>query len=279
MFSSQRRIVENTHDIDFFILLFLYIDLKGEILAEGTTGETPLPEPAKDLLNLARNEKIETLYFREGNTDGMTDLFFHKILPHVVMKRKWNSNSHLRLMETFVTKSDEALAMLILENNAERWYEEAKFPNRSRHERAKAKYTNDGGPDSGWSQVGMVRFFKIVQHLEQAKKDNVQGYQNIQQQVKSKEKEINSSNRRKRRKIYQDNVSEAPAKEEIAALEAFLMGGEMIASAVQEQQNEEEEEERPEDQRGLEIANNANENGSDDRLNQGLEIPGLQAGV
>ena len=84
-------------------------------------------------------------------------------------KRKWNRLCYERRMSDFVTFSDESFAMLIIENNAEKWREKLLHPNLTKKELPKSRYT-EGEEGNRWSLNGMHRFIDLFQ--QQRKKRN-----------------------------------------------------------------------------------------------------------
>jgi hypothetical protein len=84
-------------------------------------------------------------------------------------KRKWNRLCYERRMSDFVTFSDESFAMLIIENNAEKWREKLLHPNLKKKELPKSRYT-EGEEGNRWSLNGMHRFIDLFQ--QQRKKRN-----------------------------------------------------------------------------------------------------------
>ena len=67
------------------------------------------------LLALADDDKILSIY--EKKNMDMIYTFKRLIVANVTGKRQWNKFSDSLLMHRFVTLSDEAFSVLILENN------------------------------------------------------------------------------------------------------------------------------------------------------------------
>ena len=219
--------------------IYIYTDIRIKLALEDNTDEN-VPTPAQDLLKLAKEEKIHELY--SGEVDSKVFAYFIvNVVAHVVMKCKWNMHSHVRLMNSFVTLSDEAFAVLVLENNCDRWLDEAQHPNKTRHRRTKPKYTKDGGADAGWSIDGMFRFRNICEQIDFEKKRYPENYNMILQRIRSLEQECNSRSRRKRRKTCHGGELNHTHEEEEKRLdlEDFLMGNVQLRQPSAEEQNEE----------------------------------------
>ena len=73
---------------------------------------------AHQLLALADDDNILSIY-EEKNMD-MIYTFNRLIVSNVTGKRQWNKFSDSLLLHRFVTPSDEAFGVLILENNCEK---------------------------------------------------------------------------------------------------------------------------------------------------------------
>ena len=67
--------------------------------------------------------------------------FVMKILSNVVGKSKWNNMGSKKLMNVFVTNSDEAFAMLVMENNCFKWVDKIENPGVNRRLKVKAQWT------------------------------------------------------------------------------------------------------------------------------------------
>ena len=65
-------------------------------------------------------------------------------------KRKWNKYSQSKKIREFITASDEAFAMIVMENNLPKWMEEvrSKVPLRP-NEKRRSLYTEEDN-NKGW---------------------------------------------------------------------------------------------------------------------------------
>lgn len=99
-------------------------------------------------------------------------------LKCVVGDHKWRSNYLTRPIKTFVSKSDEAFVLVVLENSWHRWMHQ--YKNKSNKDNTfPAAYTNSGVSSKdgktkrfcGWSEAGVHRFNAIcVLVMEDRKK-------------------------------------------------------------------------------------------------------------
>lgn len=102
-------------------------------------------------------------------------------LKHGAGGKTWNK-LHLRQpISKFVTSSTEAIVLLILENNYDRWMDEAENPTKEKKELVPALYTNSGisqrggratsRKGGGWSTEGILRFNALVSCVRHDRKN------------------------------------------------------------------------------------------------------------
>ena len=123
------------------------------------------PEEAKGiyhkLMKLAYiPRRIETI-FELGDND-LLYLFYTNCVSQSVGKRKWNQHSKTRQLSSFVSPTDEAFAMLVIENNVAKWMNELRFgKNRNETYQYKSLYT-EGKTGRQWNQAGKKRFVYLL---------------------------------------------------------------------------------------------------------------------
>jgi hypothetical protein len=129
-----------------------------------------------------------------GNGLPCTNNAYHYFFAHFVkcvvglikFNRGWNTGNLYKL----VTPSDEALGLLLLENNEERWIaEHARGGTETMHQQVEnepvpdlplSKYTSNGKKESrgytkknqGWKEAGVVRFNALVKNVIYDRKVN-----------------------------------------------------------------------------------------------------------
>ena len=108
----------------------------------------------------------------EGSADALR-VFAEICFPALVGKQAWKVNHMQVIYRTFVTVADEALAILILENNYMEWIDIAKGFKINKQHRL-TKYTHGGmdakGTKKGWSLDGRMRFNSIYDAIKEARK-------------------------------------------------------------------------------------------------------------
>jgi hypothetical protein len=118
------------------------------------------------------------------------DRFFKCIVRVSVYNERWDS---LTTMSDIATPSDEALALLILENNEARWLQEFELQRdpslvEAKASLPKAKYTNSGKNSrakgftkrfGGWSNAGIERFNELLRLVKEDRNENGQWFDGI----------------------------------------------------------------------------------------------------
>jgi len=112
---------------------------------------------------------------KQGNEDTMTK-FYNHFLSCVVGKCKWKKLVALKKVPLFATVTDEAFALLVLENNCGVWlHEDAKeYFMKNKKEQNKKEKANNGlytgqakGATrfGGWSVAGVQRFNELCEFV------------------------------------------------------------------------------------------------------------------
>jgi len=109
----------------------------------------------KDVMELRKNKNLAY------------DKFCNVLLPSVVGRLKWKRYAHKKLLRQFVTPTDEALCLLLLENNWNRWKDIASG---KKEELASTKFTAEGKGSQalefkGWSDAGYERFNELCRKV------------------------------------------------------------------------------------------------------------------
>ena len=168
------------------------------VLRKYRKAETELPASISTVINIASEKRVEEIRER-ANTDGL-QFFAEVCLKNVVKKRDWRLNHRKEVLQKFVTVADEALALLVLENNVEIWLQlanndriEAKEQSDDTKEdetgnendsittdetKSVTVYTSGGvksdGTKRGWSREGIKRYNELYRKVKsiRAKSEN-----------------------------------------------------------------------------------------------------------
>jgi hypothetical protein len=106
--------------------------------------------------------------------EGAFAAFVHFALSTTIKKSAWRLGRNKKLVSLLFTKYDEALALLILENNCEGIKEIAEGVGAGERRTIKTKYTCKGFKESnkggrGWTEEGMLRFCDIEAIVDQSR--------------------------------------------------------------------------------------------------------------
>lgn len=118
--------------------------------------------PVHTLLEICKNDMIHEVY--KCMNDDVIFSFVECAIGSVIGRRLWKKRSDLMKLRNYVTPSDEAFAMLVLENNAEKWMDEFENPGTGRKDRCKARYTEgnqDAASPNTWGVDGIDRYMDL----------------------------------------------------------------------------------------------------------------------
>jgi hypothetical protein len=102
---------------------------------------------------------------------GTYSMFCEQVLSHVVGREVWKKRCHTNAIEEFVTVSDEAFALFLLENSWDVWIatsaKETEIPETRYSQRGPGikKY-------GGWTEEGIERFNKLYDIVEEDRAHN-----------------------------------------------------------------------------------------------------------
>ena len=178
--------------------------------------------PMHELIFMTKEGKLMELYFKHG--EKLIYHFVTKILSNVIGKRKWNNMSCKKLMNVFVTNSDEAFAMLVMENNCLKWEDEYENPGMDRRMKMKTRWTETEDGSRSWSIEGMRRYMELYKGLDNDKEEHKGRYYEIMDIVRTMEIEKhNGSSKRKKRELMRNEEAVDISNNQNDELEQFLM--------------------------------------------------------
>jgi hypothetical protein len=139
--------------------------------------------------------RMDKIYSR----DDLFHIFLRLVVKNVIFKNNWNHKRDSIKYYKYVTVSDEAFAMLVLENHGERYMhmmagkDDALQPD--------PKYTQvkgSGSINKGWSDEGKMRYMELVMETEQWHNENLHKMEVLYTYVLRKETAISKKKQRKR---------------------------------------------------------------------------------
>ena len=84
-----------------------------------------------------------------------------------------------KLMNEFVTISDKAFAMLVMENNCFMWEDQYDNPGVQRRMKVKMQWTKTVDSSRNWSIEGMRRYMELYKALENHKQEHKGRYNEV----------------------------------------------------------------------------------------------------
>ena len=127
---------------------------------------------------------IEKIYAEED--DDLIYTFLTLCVSYTCGRRKWNTFSTTMPLEKFITPSDEAFAMLTLENNAAKWMDELYLKATTKKERRKALYTEEVTAKR-WSLKGMTRYCEMYKAIMKFRSNKDGRWKTIENMVRDRE--------------------------------------------------------------------------------------------
>ena len=117
----------------------------------------------KEIVKRIEDKKIE--YYRTDATESEFKMIVEICLKPMVSSKHWKLNHKQLEVSGMTTNADEALALLVLENNYKEWIEKAKGNTIDPKNRL-TKYTNQGirhnGTKKGWSLKGSIGHYFAI---------------------------------------------------------------------------------------------------------------------
>ena len=214
--SEQDQSRQNIHDIEDTVLRTLTI----------RKGKCPEEERGlyHELLSLAwHTRKIETIL--ETDNEDLLYIFYVCCVSRSVRKRKWNESSQKKKISSFVDPSDEAFAMLVLENNVSKWMDELRNGEVITGTSIRRTLYTQGKEGQRWSKDGIMRFIELWKHCNEYRSNNLikkNRYLNIEEIIFNREQIWNENSSRKRRKVCEDDDHTVEDNEEENEMERIL---------------------------------------------------------
>lgn len=134
--------------------------------------------PFHTVVKLGFHGRMHEIYDHEPS---VVKIFLLHVLPQAVRKHKWNKLVKLKTLSSFLTYSDEALAMLIVENIALKCIDEVVnngIESQSR-DRPKTRYTQQS-EICGWTDDGICRFVNLCSIASKRQGDPANKDKNIE---------------------------------------------------------------------------------------------------
>jgi hypothetical protein len=181
---------------------FTLLDKTSEMRDDGLLPENK-KGPIHTIMDIAFHQKLEDIY---RYSDNVIYAFVTVILVKVVGSTRYRNGSCMMKMNKYVDKSDEAFALVCVENSCEKWIHALNFPDLGQKERPFSKYTqNQINSKRRWGSRGIRRFMQIIEALDRWKLNNGERYDNILCMILKKERDnVRKTGSRKRKRMLNE---------------------------------------------------------------------------
>ena len=99
---------------------------------------------------------------QKNGSNGQFRLLAEIALSPMVLREQWKRNHTTALISAYITPSDEAFALLTMENNVNEWMKEAVYGKEFVEKGSLTRYTSSGkkrdGTKKGWTLEGRKRY-------------------------------------------------------------------------------------------------------------------------
>ena len=181
---------------------FTLLDKTSEIGDDGLLPENK-KGPIHTIMDIAFHQKLEDIY---RYSDNVIYAFVTVILVKVVGSTCYRNGSCMMKMNKYVDKSDEAFALVCVENSCEKWIITLNYPDLKQKERPFSRYTqNQINSKRRWGSRGIRRFMQIIEALDRWKLNNGERYDNILCMILKKERDnVRKTGSRKRKRMLNE---------------------------------------------------------------------------
>jgi hypothetical protein len=163
---------------------FTLLDKNSEMSDDGILPENK-KGPIHTIMDIAFHQKLEDIY---RYSDDANYAFVTVILVKVVGSNHYRNGSCM--MNKYIDKSDEAFALVCVENSCKKWISTLNFPTMVQKERPFSRYTqNQINNQRKWGSRGIRRFMQIIDALDRWKLNNKERYYNILDMILNKERD------------------------------------------------------------------------------------------
>jgi hypothetical protein len=142
--------------------------------------------------------------------DGETyAVFCENLLSQVVGRNEWKTRGGSALISEIATVSDEAFAILLLENNYDVWTKEVLGPTTGSDTVVTSKYTLNGAgtkKNQGWTNEGLNRYNKLAALVSADRsRDSNKTWEKTIKKMKSDAEDEKKGNKGKRKSADEEN--------------------------------------------------------------------------
>jgi hypothetical protein len=156
---------------------------------------------------------LAAIMMMRQNEEEAYKIFCDEVLSQVVGKLEWKTSRHSRAITQWATTSDEAFAIVLLENSWDLWVEMSEHEHQNKGKKGhitfvktkESLYTRSGAGTKkygGWTAIGLKRFGEIA-NMVQADRVSNTGI-SFETEYQAAWRSSAKTSNRKRRRIQED---------------------------------------------------------------------------
>ena len=178
-------------------------DIDDVTASTGSAASTrPRPITMTEILNCIDNGDSSSIF----QNKELHYFFLKHCVINVISRKKWNDNCDRNDYYKYITESDEGFALVVLDNNIERYLEMMKNDDPNKKDFAQPKYTSvskKGMPNhigKGWNDRGKMEFQRYTEMIINKRKDIVW----LEKRSRGIKRVANRERQRQKKRSYDD---------------------------------------------------------------------------
>ena len=145
-----------------------YAKLKTDELGSEDDNSVDVKEDSEKLIELAENNKVFEDMWCDVENKAVFGTFVNICLVHFCSSINWRYTAYNTIVSDIFTESDEAFAMLLLENKVDDYKQLIELKRKLTRKEARQKYLKDPNVNEnvkGWLRKGIRRYNSIIKAL------------------------------------------------------------------------------------------------------------------
>lgn len=178
-------------------------DIDDVTASTGSSTSRPRPITMTEILNCIDNGDSSSIF----QSKELHYLFLKHCVVNVISKKKWNDNCDRDDYYKFITASDEGFALVVLDNNIERYMEMMKNEDPNIKDFGQPKYTSVTQKGmthhhigKGWNDRGKMEFQRYTEMIIEKRKDLVW----LEKRSRGIKRVSNRERQRRKKRSYDD---------------------------------------------------------------------------
>lgn len=177
-------------------------DIDDVTASTGSASTRPRPITMTEILNCIDNGDSSSIF----QNKELHYFFLKHCVINVISRKKWNDNCDRNDYYKYITESDEGFALVVLDNNIERYLEMKKNDDPNKKDFAQPKYTSvtkKGMPNhigKGWNDRGKMEFQRYTEMIINKRKDTAW----LEKRSRGIKRVANRERQRQKKRSYDD---------------------------------------------------------------------------